>query len=181
MVFKDFEAGLPQFLPVLLEACEYTKRVGNRIATEFRRIRRASRLLLGRALKKARLRRLIILCERSTSGYLNEDEDDENFDVHCLVPNCRAWFDDNRGGVFAFHSELEYIERTIRSAPGGFIGLRDVSADTVDEAYNMQGRFCPDIFAFHYRDRFRAKHSAVRPVVGPMVRLGHYRIVQRRP
>jgi hypothetical protein len=38
------------------------------------------------------------------------------------VPNCRAWFDDNRGGVFAFHSELEYIKRIFIRRPAALLG-----------------------------------------------------------
>ena len=109
MVFQDLQADFPQFLAMILEACEHAKRVGNGIATEFRRIRRAGSLLFWRALeleKPTRRRLLIVNRERRAAGDLKQDEGSAYFGVHCLMPEFRACLDDNRGGVFAFHEEL---------------------------------------------------------------------------
>lgn len=105
VVFQDFQASFSQFFAIVLQTRQDAKSVGNRIATEFRRVRRASGLLFWRALEKTTRRScgLLILRESNATEHLNQDEGGANFDVHCHKPDYHACLDDNRGGVLAFH------------------------------------------------------------------------------
>ena len=92
---------------MLLQTGKNAKCVWDRVTTESARVRGAGGLLLRSALEgiKGRARRLwfIIGRERDAAPNLEEDERSANFDVHCLIPDTRALFDDNRGNVSTFH------------------------------------------------------------------------------
>ena len=110
VVFQDLQADFSEPLAMLLQAGKNAKCVRNRVTTESGRVRGAGSLLFRRALEGIERRRRVLGIvgrERDAAPNLKEDECSANFDVHCLIPSLipdtRAWFDDNRANVPTFH------------------------------------------------------------------------------
>jgi hypothetical protein len=152
VIFQNFQANFSNFLAVLLEARKNAKRVRDGIFAEFARVRGAGGLLLRRPLERIVVtrRRFGTGRERGADTNLGEDKCSANFDVHCLIPETRAWFYDTRDGFFTFHKELEDVLRNFE-ASGEHSERTDVHTFTLDEQSRAWGDPGPDGLAFRHR------------------------------
>jgi hypothetical protein len=155
VIFENFQANFSDFLAVLLEACKNAKRVRDGIFAEFARVRGAGGLLLRSPLEGIVVTRWRFGAgrERGADTNLGEDKKDKcsaNFDVHCLIPETRAWFDDIRGNFSTFHEEFEDVQREFETR-GEHSEPRDARTSTMDEQSCACGDLGSDGVAFRHQ------------------------------